>query len=94
MNSSGGCAGRPDQCEFSRHLISSALDGQPTLAIINHVRMELSNCTACMQILEVEIQYKLAMSQACRESAPESLQIRISESLQRIVLDDLEISDF
>lgn len=34
------------------------------------------------------------MSQACRESAPASLQIRITETLQRVVLDDLDIQDF
>ncbi len=94
MFSSGACMGRPDHCEFSQKLISAALEGQPTVEIVNHVRLELSNCPACLQALEVEVQYKLAMSQACRETAPESLQIRISESLQRVVLDNLEISDF
>ncbi|MCY4163299.1 MAG: hypothetical protein OXE93_03670 [bacterium] len=86
--------GRPDQCEFSQRLIFSALEGQPTVEIVNRVRAELSSCFACMQTLDARVQFKLAMGQACREAAPESLQIRISESLQRVVLDDLEITDF
>ncbi len=94
MSSNRHCLGAPGQCEYSRELITRALDGQPTLEHIGRVRMELAECPPCVQALDTEVRFKMAMSQACRESAPPSLQIRITESLQRVVLDDLDLSDF
>ena len=88
------CLGVPNQCDLSRQLIAQALDGQPSVEDVSRVRIELANCLPCVQILDVEVQFKLAMGQACRESAPASLQIRITETLQRVVLDDLDIRDF
>ena len=88
------CLGVPNQCDLSRQLIAQALDGQPTVEDVSRVRIELANCLPCIQILDVEVRFKLAMSQACRESAPASLHVRISETLQRVVLDDLDIQDF
>lgn len=88
------CLGVPNQCDLSRQLIAQALDGQPTVEDVSRVRIELAKCLPCIQILDVEVRFKLAMSQACRESAPASLQVRISETLQRVVLDDLDIQDF
>ena len=88
------CLGVPNQCDLSRQLIAQALDGQPSVEDVSRVRVELANCLPCVQILDMEVQFKLAMGQACRESAPASLQIRITETLQRVVLDDLDIRDF
>lgn len=94
MGSDRHCLGVPNQCDYSRELIARALDGQPTLEGISRMRVELGDCLPCVQVLDVEVRFKLAMSQACRESAPASLQIRITETLQRFVLDDLDIKDF
>ena len=94
MSSDRHCLGVPNQCDFSRELIARALDGQPSVEDVGRVRIELAKCLPCVQILDVEVQFKLAMSQACREAAPASLQIRITETLQRVVLDDLDIQDF
>ncbi len=94
MSNNPNCLGVPNQCDYSRDLINRALDGLPTLESIDRVRMELSRCVSCLQTLDVEVRFKLTMSQACRESAPASLQIRITEELQRVVLDDLSIQDF
>ncbi|MCY4271750.1 MAG: hypothetical protein OXF00_03810 [bacterium] len=93
MRSDQRCRGIPNQCDFSRQLIARALDGQPTVDAISQVRAELESCLPCAQILDVEVRFKLAMSQACRESAPASLQIRITETFQRVVLDDLDVED-
>ncbi len=94
MVSERDCLGVPNQCDYSRDLIARALDGQPTLENLSQLRVELGDCLSCVQVLDVEVRFKLAMSQACRESAPASLQIRITETLQRVVLDDLDIQDF
>ena len=94
MSSERECLGVPNQCTYSRELITRALDGQPTLENISRVRIELGDCLPCVQILGVEVRFKLAMSQACKEPAPSSLQVRITETLQRVVLDDLDVQDF
>ena len=94
MSSDRHCLGVPNQCDYSRDLIARALDGQLTTERISQIQVDLANCLPCVQILDVEVRFKLAMSQACRESAPASLQIRITETLQRVVLDDLDIQDF
>ena len=94
MSSERHCLGIPNQCDYARELITRALDGQPTLESISHVRVELADCIPCVQVLDVEVRFKMVMGQACRESAPASLQIRITETLQRVVLDDLDIQDF
>lgn len=94
MGSDRQCLGVPNQCDYSRDLIARALDGQLTTERISQVQVDLGNCLPCVQVLDVEVRFKLAMSQACRESAPASLQIRITETLQRVVLDDLDIQDF
>lgn len=94
MSSDRHCLGVPNQCDYSRDLITQALDGQPTVEDIGRVRVELGDCLPCVLVLDVEIRFKLAMSEACRESAPASLEIRITENLQRVVLDDLDIEDF
>ncbi|WP_420639457.1 hypothetical protein [Candidatus Poriferisocius sp.] len=93
MRSDRQCVGPPNQCHFSRELITRALDGQPTMENIGRVRVDLQHCPPCVQALDVEVRFKLAMSQACRESAPASLQLRITEQLQRVVLDDLDVQD-
>ena len=94
MSSERHCLGIPNQCDFSRELIARALDGQPTIESISRVRVELGHCLPCVQAMDVEVRFKMAMGQACRESAPASLQVRITETLQRVVLDDLDIQDF
>ena len=93
MSRNQHCLGVPNQCDYSRELITRALDGQPTMELISRLRTELASCLPCLQALDVEIRFKLAMGQACRESAPNSLQIRITETLQRVVLDDLDVQD-
>jgi len=86
--------GVPNQCDYSRELIAMALDGQPTLEGLNRARAELGDCLPCAQALDVEVRFKLAMNQAGRVSAPATLQTRITETLQRVELDDLGIQDF
>ena len=72
MGSEQHCLGVPNQCDFSRQLIAQALDGQPALESISQVRLELANCLPCVQILDVEVRFKLAMAWAQRCSSPGS----------------------
>jgi hypothetical protein len=74
-------------------VIARALDGIPTMAVISALQAELGDCPSCLHALDFEIRFKLAMGQRCREDAPASLQIRISEVLQRVDLGDLDVTD-
>jgi len=80
-------------CEESPQLILQALDGIPNPQVIQSVREYFGTCTQCKTALEVEIRFKLAMAQQATVKAPPSLQLKISESLQRIDLGDISITD-
>lgn len=89
----GSCPGVPYRCGHAQQVITQALDGVPSLMRIDALRSELAGCTECVQALEFEIRFKVAMSQRCHDEAPASLQIRISETLRRIDLGDIDVSD-
>jgi len=80
-------------CEESPQLILQALDGIPNPQVIQSVREYFGTCTQCKTALDVEIRFKLAMAQQATVKAPPSLQLKISESLQRIDLGDISITD-
>ncbi|MBN39291.1 MAG: hypothetical protein CL457_01265 [Acidimicrobiaceae bacterium] len=81
------------KCEDSKMLITQALEGVPNPQLIQAVRSHFSGCIQCLSALDLEIRFKLAMAQRATDKAPPSLQLRISESLQRIDLKDITISD-
>ena len=81
------------RCEESPQLILQALDGIPNPHIIQTVRDHFGTCINCNDALNVEIRFKIAMAQQATVKAPPSLQLKISESLQRIDLSDISITD-
>ncbi len=81
------------RCEDSSLLITQALEGVPNPQLIQAVRSHFGGCLQCLNALDLEIRFKLAMAQRATDKAPPSLQLRISESLQRIDLKDVTISD-
>ncbi len=81
------------KCEDSALLITQALEGVPNPQLIQAVRGHFGSCMQCLNALDLEIRFKLAMAQRATDKAPPSLQLRISESLQRIDLKDITISD-
>ncbi len=81
------------KCEDSAVLITQALEGVPNPQLIQAVRSHFGTCVQCLSALDLEIRFKLAMAQRATDKAPPSLQLRISESLQRIDLKDITISD-
>jgi hypothetical protein len=81
------------RCEDSPALIMQVLEGVPNPHLIQVVRTHFGSCLQCQNALDLEIRFKLAMAQRVTDKAPPSLQLRISESLQRIDLGDITISD-
>ena len=87
MNNQHSCPGIPEQCEHSQALISQVLEGIPNPSIIDSARQELGHCMPCVQQIDFQVRFKVAMSQRATEQAPPSLQLRISEALGRVDLD-------
>ena len=87
MNNPHSCPGIPEQCEHSQALISQVLEGIPNPSIIDAARQELGHCMPCVQQIDFQVRFKVAMSQRATEQAPPSLQLRISEALGRVDLD-------
>ncbi|MEM7288063.1 MAG: hypothetical protein AAF480_17060 [Actinomycetota bacterium] len=86
-NHHSSCPGIPERCEHSQALISQVLEGIPNPALIDAARQELSRCLPCVQEIDFQVRFKLAMCQQATEHAPPSLQLRITEALGRVDLD-------
>lgn len=88
-----GSSPEAHRCEDAPSLIMQVLDGVPNPQLIQTVRVHFGSCLQCQNALDLEIRFKLAMAQRATDKAPPSLQLRISESLHRIDLKDITISD-
>ena len=86
------CPGIPEQCEHSQALISQVLEGIPDASIVEAARQELSRCAPCVQQIDFQVRFKIAMAQRCTEQAPQSLQLRITEALGRVDL-NVDVTD-
>ncbi len=98
LNSPGelGIPGLPTgrhRCEDTPAFILRALEGIPNPSTIEAVRRVLAVCPPCVGALDVEIRFKLAMCQRATDKAPPSLQLRISETLRRVDLGDIDVTD-
>lgn len=93
MTDQYSCPGIPEQCEHSRALISQVLEGIPDLTIIAAARQDLEHCFPCVQQIDFQVRFKLAMAQRATDQAPPQLQLRISEALGRIDLSEISVTD-
>jgi len=84
---------QPHRCADTASLILRALEGVPNPGVIDAVRSSLVQCPPCCDAFEVEIRFKIVMAQRTTEKAPPSLQLRISETLRRVDLGDIDVSD-
>ena len=88
-----GCSGSPSECGHAQRLLLEAANGFCSLSVLDSIRSQLGHCLPCLHELEVDLSTQKLIALHCREQAPESLQIHISETLQRIELDSLDFSD-
>ena len=65
----------------------------PNPSVIQSVRNHFGMCVQCTNAFEIEIRFKLAMAQKETVKAPPALQLKISETLQRIDLGEIGIGD-
>lgn len=92
MQTPGSCSPN-QQCEHARALIAQATEGLPSLQTVQSITQQLSHCPPCAQGLQMELRFKVAMAQRCQQQAPQSLQLRISESLKRVDLSQIDVTD-
>lgn len=93
MNDIPACPGIPEQCEHSQAVISQALEGIPTTLAVDAARAELGHCFPCVQQVDFQMNFKLAMAERATDQAPPSLQLRITEALGRVDLGDIDVTD-
>lgn len=89
----GGCPGVPELCEHSQSLMSQILEGMPDTARVDAARHELGHCLPCVSRIDLQMRYKAAMMEQSIETAPLSLQLRISDTLRRVDLGEIDVND-
>lgn len=88
-----GCPGRPDDCRHASSVLLAAAEGIPHPGRTAELRSRLSGCVPCLEAFDLQMNVQSLVALHCREQAPESLRIRISETLQRVDLGQLDVSD-
>ena len=87
------CSGAPGACPHAAQRIMQAAEGIPDPTRIAALRRELENCAPCVAAFDTQLNVQSLVALHCREQAPESLRIRISETLQRIDLSNIDVTD-
>lgn len=87
------CSGAPGACPHAAQRIMQATEGIPEPARIAALRTELESCAPCVAAFDMQMNVQQIVALHCREQAPESLRIRISETLQRIDLSQIDVTD-
>lgn len=87
------CSGIPGACPHAAQRIMHAAEGIPDPARIAALRTELENCAPCVASFDLQLNVQELVALHCREQAPESLRIRISEGLGRIDLSNIDVTD-
>ena len=87
------CSGAPGACPHAAQRIMQATEGIPDPARIAALRRGLEDCAPCVATFDMQLNVQSLVALHCREQAPESLRIRISETLQRIDLSQIDVTD-
>lgn len=88
--------GPTNPCQQALSLINEARDPQVTFVRLSQVRVELQsmNCAACVGALDTEIKFRSLLATSCHSDAPPpELATRITETLAKIDLSTLDVSD-
>lgn len=88
-----GCPGNPSDCRHGSLLLLAACEGIPDATRTAALRRELADCPPCLSAFDLQMNVQSLVALHCREQAPESLRIRISETLQRIDLSRIDVTD-
>lgn len=87
----GDC--QPLQCDAAVLRLTEARDPAVSFGRLNQIRAELRHCAPCLQAFEVEVKFRATVATRCVDYAPEGLQVRITETLSRIDLSQVNVTD-
>jgi hypothetical protein len=73
--------------------MSQILEGMPDPSRVDAARHELGHCLPCVSRIDLQMRYKAAMLEQSIETAPLSLQLRISDTLRRVDLGEIDVND-
>lgn len=90
-------ANRPLQphepCAEAKKCIAEALDGVKSVESLSGLRAQLAHCPPCVRALDLELHFRAAMAQRCRDQAPLGLQHRIVQAMERVDLTQIDVTD-
>lgn len=87
------CPGIPEDCDHARRVLEDAMNGLVIAPKLMALRNEIGHCAPCVHTFDLEIRFRVAMSERCPERAPAELRIRVTEALSRVDLSNVNISD-
>ena len=87
------CPGNPNDCRHASMLLLAAAEGIPDPARTAALRSRLAGCEPCVEAFDLQMNVQSLLALHCREQAPETLRIRISETLRRIDLSGIDVTD-
>lgn len=88
----GDC--KPLGCETAMATIHAARDPLATPVRLTELRSQLKECTPCLAAFDLEVKLRATMVPTTSELPTIDFRIRITETLARIDLSKLDISDF
>ncbi len=91
--SSSDCPGNPNDCRHASLVLLAAAEGIPDPTRTEALRRELHGCLPCLEAFDLQLNVQSLVALACREQAPETLRIRIDETLGRIDLSQIQVTD-
>ena len=75
---------RPTDCEEALAEIYTFLDGELTQAKRTAIAAHLEGCNPCVEVFDFEAELRMVISTRATEPVPDSLRLRISETLLSI----------
>ena len=69
-------------CTEAVHVLYQFLDGELTEVRRIEIQAHLQACLPCWEAFDFEAELKLFVGRKCRETAPDTLRLRITQALQ------------
>lgn len=70
-------------CSDAVHTLYHFLDGELTPDRLAHIQQHLEACPPCLEKFDFEAELRMMIARKCRDEVPDSLRIRIVESIRR-----------
>ena len=88
----GDC--KPLQCETAMASINGARDPLTTPTRVLELRAQLKDCTPCLAAFDLEVKLRATLVPTLSELPTIDFRMRITETLARVDLSQIDITDF